>query len=92
MKIFEELNLKVDSLIEENTHLKGEVLSLRSTNDALLQRSEDMLSSIDETLSSINIKGLDSKDKDILEEGMTFEDDLELDIDISDIMDEINGK
>jgi len=82
MKIFEELNLKVDSLIEENTRLKGEVLSLRSTNDALLQRSEDMLSSIDETLSSITIKSLDSKD----------EDDFELDIDISDIMDEINGK
>ncbi|MBL6969863.1 MAG: hypothetical protein ISR68_00525 [Campylobacterales bacterium] len=82
MKIFEELNLKVDSLIEENTHLKGEVLSLRSTNDALLKRSEDMLLSIDETLSSITIKSLDSKD----------EDDFELDIDISDIMDEINGK
>ncbi len=92
MKIFEELNSKINSLIEENTHLKGEIVSLRSTNDALLKRSEDMLLSIDETLSSITTKTIDLKDEEIFDEGTSFEDDLELDIDISDIMDEIDGR
>ena len=61
MNIIQKLNLQIDkknedydSLITENILLKAQLDSIKNKNDQLIRTNEDMLLSIDKTLSLTN--------------------------------------